>query len=67
MSDERHPATTDAWEWLEKGEGQSKTVADQELIRRTLHDLDEKLLALDRNLPWPEPAPLPDDYWESAT
>lgn len=64
MSGQRHPVTTDAWEWLEKGEGRERPEEQRVRIQGILVELDRALQELDSG--WPTPAPLPEDYWESA-
>ncbi len=61
---ERHPATTDVWEWLEKGEGRDRPQEQRERIRVLLERMDAELHKLDEA--WPRPANLPSDYWETA-
>ncbi len=65
MNGQRHPATTDAWEWLEKGEGRERSEEQRTRIREILEELDRELHNLDADT-WPTPKPLPEDYWESA-
>lgn len=42
---ERHPATADVWDWLENGEGRTRSDEDKQHIR-------EILLALDADFLW---------------
>jgi hypothetical protein len=62
---ERHHATTEAWKWLEEGEGKQRTPEERERIAGILRELDRELHELDAKT-WPEPKPLPADYWETA-
>ena len=43
----RHPATAEAWEWLEHGDGQSRSEFAKDGIARQLRDLDRLLLYWD--------------------
>lgn len=64
----RHPATTDVWEWLEKGEGKDRPEEQRDRIAATLNELDGELHKLDEGWPVPKDTVpgIPADYWETA-